>query len=137
MDDRGVPLSPDTLVLPSSVDSLPQNVVDAAMRVLGAAWSVANAPAGTLPSGVIRTSRTVVTQKALALAEAGLRVSLGQQLSDAMRDLVEDFYGGTPLDLGFDQVLRQSIPGTNFATVMGAQLAGPMATAGGPLPYAQ
>src|SRR5208283_3524888 len=34
---NGTPMSPDTLVLPSSVDNLPTNVVDAAMRVLGQA----------------------------------------------------------------------------------------------------
>ena len=69
--ERGVPLSPDTLALPTSVTGLPPSVVRAAMRVLGHAWSVANAPSGTLPKGVVRTDRTVVTQKALALAEAG------------------------------------------------------------------
>ncbi|HSF38175.1 MAG TPA: hypothetical protein VLT87_00195, partial [Thermoanaerobaculia bacterium] len=73
VDSRGVPLSPDTLSLPAAVDALPGDVVEAAMRVLGQAWSVANAPAGTLPLGIVRTSKTVVTQKALALAEAGLR----------------------------------------------------------------
>ena len=85
--ERGVPLSPDTLVLPNAVDQIPPGVVSAAMRVLGQAWSIANAPAGTLPATVIRTSKTVVTQKALALAEAGLRVQLGEPLDDALRDL--------------------------------------------------
>jgi len=33
--ERGVALSPDTLVLPTSVDLLPPSVVEAAMRVLG------------------------------------------------------------------------------------------------------
>ncbi len=111
VDSRGVPLSPDTLSLPAAVDNLPGDVVAAAMRVLGQGWSVANAPAGTLPAGVVRTSRTVVTQKALALAEAGLRQGLGQPAGDALRDLVTDFWGGSPLDPGFDQLLRQSDAG--------------------------
>ena len=55
MGERGIPLSPDTLVLPTSVANLPQSVIDAAMVVLGEGWSIANAPAGTLPAGVIRT----------------------------------------------------------------------------------
>ena len=42
--ERGVPLSPDTLSLPTAVDDLPPDVVRAAMRVLGQAWSIANAP---------------------------------------------------------------------------------------------
>src|SRR5262249_28109479 len=95
--ERGVPLSPDTLVLPSVVDNLPADLIDAAMRVLGQAWSIANAPVGSLPPSIIRTSKTGVTHKALALAEAGLRVNLGQPLGDAIRDFGLDFYGGSPL----------------------------------------
>lgn len=139
VDSRGVPLSPDTLSLPAAVDNLPGDVVEAAMRVLGQGWSVANAPAGTLPAGVIRTSKTVVTQKALALAEAGLRQGLGQPAGDALRDLVTDFWGGSPLgsflDPGFDQLLRQSDAGHDLATVLGANLTASMQQGGGAISY--
>ena len=132
---NGTPMSPDTLVLPSSVDNLPTDIVDAAMRVLGQAWSVATAPPNTLPAGVIQTSQNVVTQKALALAEAGLRQSFGEPLPNALRDLGTDFFGGTPVDPGFDQVLRTTPAGSNFVTVLGANLAQPMAQAGGAVAY--
>ncbi|HKF22304.1 MAG TPA: carboxypeptidase regulatory-like domain-containing protein [Candidatus Angelobacter sp.] len=128
--ERNVPLSPDTLVLPASVDSLPESVVDAAMRVLGEGWSIANAPTGTLPPNVIRTSKAVVTQKALALAEAGLRVQLGESLDAALRDLLADFYGGNPLDPGFDQLLRTTDAGQDFERAVGAALAPPIASTG-------
>jgi hypothetical protein len=131
---NGTPMSPDTLVLPSSVDNLPTDVVDAAMRVLGQAWSVATA-SNTLPAGVISTSRTVVTQKALALAESGLRQSLGETLPNALRDLATDFWGGSTVDPGFDQVLRTTPAGQNFARVLGAHLAQPATQAGGASPY--
>ena len=121
--ERGVPLSPDTLVLPAAVDALPATVVEAAMRVLGQAWSIANAPTGTLPRDVVRTNRTVVTQKALALAEAGLRVSLGQQTIDALRDVAFDFWGGQPLDPGFDQLLRTTEAGRELRRAIGVALA--------------
>ncbi|HKC10849.1 MAG TPA: hypothetical protein VKI41_02200, partial [Vicinamibacteria bacterium] len=133
--ERGIPLSPDTLVLPAAIDSLPTDVVDAAMRVLGQAWSVANAPAGTLPRGVTRTSKTVVFQKGLALAEAGLRVDLGENLSDALRDIGFDFYGGPSFDPGFDQLLRQTNAGRSLALALGNELSGAMIAAGGPLAY--
>ena len=133
--ERGVPLSPDTLVLPASVANLPQSVVDAAMLVLGEGWSIANAPSGGLPPNVIRTSKSVVTQKALALAEAGLRVGLGQNVSDAVRDLLSDFYGGIPIDPGFDQLLRTTQAGQDFERAVGAALAQPVSDAGGPLNY--
>gem|GEM_PF-1427618 len=135
--ERGIPLSPDTLVLPSSIQNLPQSVVDAAMLVLGEGWSIANAPAGTLPSGVIPTNKSVVTRKALALAEAGLRVGLGQPVGDAVRDLLDDFYGGSPLDPGFDQLLRSTDAGRNLERAIGAVLAQPVSDAGGALTYQQ
>jgi hypothetical protein len=133
--ERGIPLSPDTLVLPTSVANLPQSVVDAAMLVLGEGWSIANAPSGALPPNVIRTSKSVVTKKALALAEAGLRVGLGQNVSDAVRDLLSDFYGGTPIDPGFDQLLRTTQAGQDFERAVGAALAQTLSDAGGPLNY--
>ena len=133
--ERGIALSPDTLVLPSQVDSLPQSVIEAAMRVLGQAWSIANAPAGTLPSNVTGISKVVATQKALALAEAGLRVSLGQPVAGAVRDLLFDFHGGSPVDPGFDQLLRETEAGRGFAEAVGAALVQPMQAAGGPTYY--
>jgi hypothetical protein len=136
--ERGVPLSPDTLVLPVAVDYLPQPVIAAAMRVLGQAWSIANAPSGTLPKEVTRTGRGVVTQKALALAEAGLRVSLGQNTQDAVRDLLFDFYGANEndsVDAGFDQLLRTTNAGTDFARAIGNALKNTAETAGGATAY--
>src|SRR5262249_44458338 len=112
-----------------------QSVVDAAMLVLGEGWSIANAPPGTLPSGVIPTNKSVVTKKALALAEAGLRVGLGQPVGDAVRDLLGDFYGGAPLDPGFDQLLRRTDAGRNFERAVGAVLAQPASDSGGALNY--
>ena len=118
-------MSPDTIVLPSAVDNLPGDIVNAAMRVLGQAWSVANAPPGTLPANVIPTSVGVVTQKALALSEAGLLQALGEPLPNALRDLIPDWWGGSPVDPGFNQVLQTTPAGQNFITVLCADLAQP------------
>ncbi|MCU1245441.1 MAG: LamG domain protein jellyroll fold domain protein, partial [Acidobacteria bacterium] len=133
--ERGVALSPDTLVLPSALDNLPADVVTAAMRVLGQGWSVANAPTGSLPATVTRTSKAIVTQKALALAEAGLRVGFGQSPVDAVRDLVFDFSGGSPVDAGFDQILRQTEAGREFARAAGNALRPAMTTLGNSIQY--
>lgn len=132
---NGTPMSPDTIVLPSAVDNLPSDLIDAAMRVLGQAWSVANAPPGTLPAEVIPTSTNVVIQKALALSEAGLRQTLGEPLANAVRDLGPDWWGGSPVDPGFNQVLQTTPAGQNFINVLGAHLAQPMNDAGGASPY--
>ena len=133
--ERGVALSPDTLVLPTAVDALPPTVVRAAMRVLGQAWSVANAT--RLPGDVAPIDRSVVQKKALALAEAGLRTTLGQDALDAVRDLAWDFYSGTPApDTGFDQLLRTTEAGRGLVLALGGEL-GPraLAHADGPRGY--
>ncbi len=122
--ERGVPLSPDTLVLPAAVDAVPRDVVSAAMRVLGQAWSAANAPAGLLPRGVVRPRREAVVQRALALAETGLRISLGQADADALRDLAGDFASGEPRDAGFDQVLATTDAGHELGAALRAALTG-------------
>ena len=89
--ERRVAMSPDTLILPTSVNALPSDLVRATMRVLGQAWSAANAT--TLPPGVERPNTQAVFKKGLSVAEAGLRVELGQPLPDALRDLLLDLHG--------------------------------------------
>jgi len=138
VDSRNVPLSPDTLSLPADLSGFPADVIDAAMRVLGEAWGVANAYTGTLPSGVIRISKAAVLERALALAEAGLRHELGQPLSDVLKELAFDFWGGEPIDPGFDQLLRESAAGRHFTEVLGNHLfepTDPMLQSDGPLEY--
>ena len=117
--ERRVAMSPDTLVLPTSVKALPENLVRAAMRVLGQAWSAANAT--TLPPGVARPSAQSVFRKGLSVAEAGLRVELGQPLPDALRDLLLDLHGD--VDPGFDQVLRETQAGRELDRLLGLSLA--------------
>jgi len=135
--DEGVPLSPDTLVLPASVNLLPGAVTYQAMRVLGQAWSIANAPRGSLPARVTRITRGTVEQKALALAEAGLRVTLRDAddrdaaLGEALRDLALDFWGGDPVDPGFDRLLREGGAGRALTEALGAALAPAADVAGG------
>jgi hypothetical protein len=127
--ERRVAMSPDTLILPTSVDALPSSLVRAAMRVLGQAWSAATAT--ILPPGVLRPSTLAVFKKGLSVAEAGLRVELGQPLPDALRDLLLDLHGD--LDPGFDQVLRETRAGRDLDRLLGVALAD--AAGGDPLGY--
>jgi hypothetical protein len=118
--ERRVAQSPDTLVLPAAVKVLPSHVVRAAMRVLGQAWSAATAT--SLPPGVERPSTEAIFRKGLSVAEAGLRVELGQPLPEALRDLLVDLHGDG-LDPGFDQVLRETSAGRDLDRILGAALA--------------
>ena len=94
--DKGIPLSPDTLVLPGTVDALPKTPADlaaAATRLLGQAYSVATAPEGSLPEGVERISRGCVSEKAVFLAQAGLHCQFGETPEKAAFDLLANYLG--------------------------------------------
>ena len=118
--ERGTPLSPDTLVLPTALEALPTDVVDQALRVLGQAWTIATAPEGTVPDGVIRVSRQVVIDRAVEVAEAGLRVQLGEDLASSLSSLA--FTWIATGDAGFDQLLRETRAGEAFRRAIGAEI---------------
>ena len=122
--ERGTPLSPDTLVLPTALEALPTDVVDQALRVLGQAWTIATAPEGTVPDGVIRVSRQVVIDRAVEVAEAGLRVQLGEDLASSLSSLA--FTWIATGDAGFDQLLRETRAGEAFRRAIGAEIRTPV-----------
>ncbi|HEX8310771.1 MAG TPA: carboxypeptidase-like regulatory domain-containing protein, partial [Chthoniobacteraceae bacterium] len=112
VDERGVALSPDTLVLPDFVDELPAELVLAANRVLGQALSIAKA--GQTPAGVTRVSMSALKQKALELAEAGQRVRYGEPLARVLPDLLLDWQGARDFSAGWDQILRETNAGLEW-----------------------
>ena len=112
IDAEGVALSPDTLALPDYVNSLPTNVLAAANRVLGQALSVATA--GQLPAGVLGMNSSIVTQRAIELAEAGQRLRYGDSLKRVLPDLLRDWQGGRQADDGFDQLVRVTDAGVEW-----------------------
>ena len=63
--DTGIPLSPDTLVLPQTADALPDDFLFAAVRMLGQAYSVATAPGGSLPPDIARIGKAWVFERAV------------------------------------------------------------------------
>jgi hypothetical protein len=128
--ERGVPLSPDTIVLPSSVRWLASpvevaarrnsRVVEAALRVLGQGLSIATAPPALLPEGVTPVSRQTVLDRATFLAEAGFRVQLGEPLERTLVELAMDFPGkDSP---GFMEVLSETSAGRGFFDALGETL---------------
>jgi hypothetical protein len=112
IDERGVPFSPDTLVLPSFVDELPAGLLAAANRVLGQALSVAKA--GQTPPGVLRVSTSYMRQKAIELAEAGQRVRYGEPLARVLPDLLLDWQGARGFSAGWHQILRETNAGLEW-----------------------
>ena len=123
--DHGIPLSPDTVVLPRYVDDLPADFLSAALRVLGLAHSVATTPAGQ-PTGVDdRIATGLVEQRGQELAEAGLRARIGEPWPTDVLDLWLDWLGNgsPPSNAGFDEILRGTSAGHDLEAALSASLA--------------
>ena len=121
--DRNVPLSPDSLILPEAVRQLPPDVVEAARQMLGQAWSVATAPAGSLPSGVLPIDKQTVVSKAVELGWAGLRVEFHEDRDTSLRTLLRDWLGENQSNssTGFADALRNTPAGYYFYDVVGTK----------------
>ncbi len=120
VDERGVALSPDTLLLPDFVTNLPPAIRVAADRVLGQAISVATA--GRVPAGVQAVPKATVTRRALELAEAGQRLLYGDGLPRTLADLLLDWQGGREFQNGWDQILRETDAGAEWREALMGEL---------------
>ncbi len=136
--ELGIPLSPDSLVLPKEARSLPKSLRDAALGLLGKAYATATAPAAALPRDVIRFGRKIVWTRGIEVAQAGFRHSLHEPLPDTALHLLMDFMGsGFPRlsetypkaeerqfeendFTGFDDLRRRSVRGDILADAVAA-----------------
>ncbi|HBB87753.1 MAG TPA: hypothetical protein DC047_09075, partial [Blastocatellia bacterium] len=121
--DRNIPLSPDSLILPEPVRHLPPNVVEAARGLLGQGWSIANAPAGSLPQGVTKVTKQTVVNRAVELGIAGMRVDFGEPVSVSLDTVLRDWLGelqDTP-DPGFADAQRNTQSGYDWFDSIGAE----------------
>ena len=146
--ELGVPLSPDSLILPPEARALPPPVRNEALSLLGKAWALATAPAVAIPRDVKRLSKQIVFDRAIQTAEAGFRIRLHEPIADSIAQLAMDFIGSDFLRLAtlrpnpeellfaqkdfvaFDELRRRSVRGDTFASVIGAHLAPALAAAG-------
>ncbi len=120
VDERGVALSRDSLSLPDFTTNLPPAIRVAADRVLGQALSVATA--GQVPAGVRPIARSIVTQRALELAEAGQRLFYGDLTNRVLADLLLDWQGGRGFQSGWDQILRETQAGREWRNALYSEL---------------
>ena len=130
VDERGVALSPDSLIMPEFLELLPAGVINAAQRVLGQALSTNTA--GQLPPGVLRVSKRMIgttttvnpdTGKVtrsgggamvMALLEAAQRLRFGEPLGRVLPDLLLDWQGAREFDPGWDQLIRETDAGREW-----------------------
>ena len=91
--EAGIPLSPAALVLPRFTDLLPKSLVDADVRLLGLAYSLATAPAGAAPAGLPHPLKADVERRAIDLGEAGQRLYLQEKTLESLEALALDQLG--------------------------------------------
>ena len=130
VDERGVPLAPNAIALPDTVSQLPEAVTSAALRVLGQALSVANAPAGALPAGVAGINQSTIVVRGRELGQAGLRIALGESPDGVLADLLLDWLGERLADDGFDELLRVTDAGADLMRALGSAFGASAAASG-------
>ncbi len=105
--ELGIPLSPETIVLPRVVDDLPRAVVEPALELLGLAHSLANAPNGVevdLPP----VGETIVMVRGTELAAAGQRHAFGEPVARSVVSFGLEWMGASHWSSSFDVLRRRS-----------------------------
>jgi hypothetical protein len=128
--ELGVPLSPETIVLPPEVDDLPEAVVEPALELLGLAHSLANAPNGVevdLPP----VGETVVMLRGTELAAAGQRHAFGEPVARSVVGLGLEWMGARHWSSSFDVLRRRSRRGHELEDATSFYLAERMDGIGG------
>jgi hypothetical protein len=113
--EKGIPLSPDTLVLPGWAYSLPNDLINASLLLLGEAYSIATTPPGGLPEGLPYISSAIVKERAKEFAEAGQRYTYSDSLLNTVEVLTLDWLGSRLQDINFDILRRLTSKGLKFA----------------------
>ncbi|HSO21294.1 MAG TPA: hypothetical protein VLT81_00220, partial [Chondromyces sp.] len=120
--ELGIPLSPESIVLPPVVDLLPaETVLEPALELLGLAHSLATAPNGVevdLPP----VGETVVMLRGVELAAAGQRVAFGEPLDRAVVGFGLEWMGSRQWSSSFDFLRRRSRRGHELENAVAAHL---------------
>ncbi len=105
--ELGIPLSPESIVLPPAVGTLPDAVVQPALELLGLAHSLANAPNGVevdLPP----VGENTVMLRGTELAAAGQRFAFGEPIDRTVVGFGLEWMGSTRWSSSFDVLRRRS-----------------------------
>ncbi len=135
--DAGIPLSPDTLVLPDVVnEQIPADLVNASLDFLGLGWSLATAPPSERPANLVPVSEGQVRLRAAELSEIAhfLKVNQSPQYSvaSAVSELALRWLGNETADQGFDGLRRlpDDTSGPSKGEVLAQVIGGHLVTAG-------
>ncbi|MEM8932656.1 MAG: hypothetical protein AAGE94_15845, partial [Acidobacteriota bacterium] len=112
-----IPLSPESLALPSTSKLIPIALRKEAAGLLGLGHSLATAPAA-LVVGRPQVSRGTVDDRVYRLAQAGRQVGLGDALFDSAAVLAAEWSGTRDQDWAWDALRRSTGRGVGMAVEM-------------------
>ncbi len=123
--ERGIPLSPTSILLPRSTENLPASLVSSALRLLGLGLSLASAPLSAINDDLPRVDRAAVDERVYQLTQAGRYLALGDDLFDSAAMLVAEWTGARDGDWEWDRLRRTTQAGgevaSQLATILAAQ----------------
>ncbi|MEM9557619.1 MAG: carboxypeptidase regulatory-like domain-containing protein [Acidobacteriota bacterium] len=118
----GIPISPESIVLPRSAEALPPELRRAGLDVAGLGRSLASAPAG-IAADLPRLDRAELADRVYRLAQAGRHIDLGEDVFDAVAVLAAEWNGSRDAGWGWDTLRRVTEVGAVFSQRAGEQLA--------------
>lgn len=117
--EAGIPLSPTSIVLPESSENLPDALKRHALALVGLGFSVATAPAGSLPAHLPELSQGELDAQVYRLAQAGRYVTLGEDEFDVAAVLAAEWTGAREPDWAWDGLRRETERGALVGHALG------------------
>jgi c(7)-type cytochrome triheme protein len=121
--DSGIPLSPDSIVLPQSAELLPNGLAREALGMTGLGHSLATAPPSALRPELPWIELDRLHEKVYWLSQAGRHVDLGEELFDSVAVLAAEWTGARDGDWEWDLLRRTTGRGAGFGAEVGQVLA--------------
>ena len=122
--ENGIPLSPDAIVLPESVEELPDDLVRNSLALVGLGFSLATAPASALDASLPRMNLSQVDEKVYWLSQAGRHIRLGEDPFDSLAVLAAEWTGARGEDWEWDRLRRTTDKGGRVGASLAAVVAG-------------
>lgn len=121
--ENGIPLSPTSIVLPRSTQSLPPELVRHALSLVGLGFSLATAPPALVNPDLPSITRERIDARVYELAQTGRHVTFGEDLFDGAAVLAAEWIGARDGDWEWDALRRTTQKGALFGAEIGKVLA--------------
>jgi len=118
----GVPLSPESLVLPNTSRNVPPELYKEALGLIGLAYSLSNAPP-SLVGDKAQATTAEMNDRIYRLSQMGRQVGMGEELFEAMSTLAAEWLGARDGGWEWDNLRRTTTRGREFARVFAEILA--------------